>query len=94
MISGGTPRKLQDEIEKRLYEIREGDYMGNLLGRWGEKEIVPIEWYGEGIRFAFEDTSFWGIAAYDKYLTRLYGDYLSLPPVAQQVAHVENVYLR
>lgn len=93
-ISGGTPGKLQAEIEKRLFDIHEGDYRGNLLGRWGEKEIIPIEWYGEGNRYAFEDTSFVGISEYDKYLTRLYGDYVSLPPEEHRVAHVENVYLR
>lgn len=94
MVSGGTPRKLQDEIERRLYCIHEGEYLGNLLGRWGEKEIIPFEWYGEGKRYAFEDTSFVGIMEYDKYLTRMYGDYMSLPPVNLRVAHVDNVFLR
>lgn len=94
VISGGTPRKLQNEIDKRLLEIHEGQCLGNLLGRWKEKEIIPLDWYGEGKRYAFEDTFFVGIAEYDKYLKRLYGDYMSLPPIEQQVAHVDNVYLR
>lgn len=93
-INRGSLRDLQDEIEKRLFDIDEGGFLGNLLGRWREKEIVPLEWYGVGKRYAFEDTSFVGIAEYDKYLTRLYGDYMSLPPENRQVAHVENVYLR
>lgn len=93
-ISGGTPEKLQTEIERRLYDIHKGNCRGNLLGRWGGKEIIPLEWYGEGIRYAFEDTSFVGIKDYDKYLTRLYGDYMSLPPMDQRVAHVNNVFLR
>ena len=93
-ICGGTPTKLQNEIEKRLFDIHEGNYLGNLLGRWGEKEIIPIDWYGEGNRYEFEDASFVGIAEYDKYLYRLYGDYMTLPPEEQRIAHVENVYLR
>lgn len=93
-IYGGSPEKLQNEIEKRLFDINEGDYLGNLLGRWGEKEVIPIDWYGENKRYEFEDASFVGIVEYDKYLNRLYGDYMTPPPVEQCVAHVENVYLR
>lgn len=93
-ISGGTPRKLQNEIDNRLFDIHEGECLGNLLGRWREKEIIPLDWYSEGKRYAFEDTSFVGIAEFDKYLKRLYGDYMSLPPLEQRVAHVDNVFLR
>lgn len=94
ILTGGSPSKLQRDIERILQEIKEGDYRGNLLGRWGVKEIIPIVWYGNGERYPFEDTSFVGIKEYDQYLKRLYGDYMSLPPVGQQVAHVENAYLR
>ena len=94
IICGGTPQKLQKEIDEMLMTINEGNHRGNLLGRWGIKEIIPIEWYGNGIRYSFEDTFFKGIGEYDKYLTRLYGDYMSLPPIEQRKAHVENVYLR
>lgn len=94
MIMGGTPEKLQNDIDNRLRVINKGDFVGNLLGRWREKEIVPKEWYGDSTRYSFEDTSFVGIKEYDKYLSQLYGDYMSLPPKEQQIAHVENVYLR
>lgn len=94
LISGKDPRKLQDTIERKLFAINSGEYQGNLLGRWREKEIVPIDWYGEGVRYSFEDTTFQGIKEYDKYLSHMYGDYMTLPPQKEQVAHVEDVYLR
>ena len=94
LIYGRSPRKMQREIDRMLLSINRGDYLGNLFGRWAEKEIVPIEWYGKNKRYAFEDTSFVGLEDYDKYLTRLYGDYMKLPPEEKRVAHVENVYLR
>jgi len=67
--------------------ITPGNCLSNILGRWGQKEFVPIEWYGEKCKFPFEDTFFVGIQEYDKYLTQLYGNYMNLPPVEQRFAH-------
>lgn len=94
LITGNNPRKMQEEIEQMLFSINNGDCLGNLLGQWREKEIVPIEWYGNAKRYEFEDTSFVGLENYDKYLTRLYGNYMQLPPEKERVAHVENIYRR
>jgi len=94
IITGGSPLRLQQDIEKRLLNINTGDCLGNLLGHWREKEIVPLAWYGNGVRYQFEETSFVGLQDYDKYLTRMYGDYMELPPKEKQVAHVDKVYLR
>ncbi len=94
LIHGNNPSKLQNEIESLLFSIHEGSYLGNLFGRWAEKEIIPIEWYGKNKRYTFEDTSFIGIEDYDNYLTRLYGNYMQLPSPQKRVAHVENVFLR
>ena len=91
---GNSPRRIQNKIERQLYSIKDGEMLGNLLGRWEEKEVIPKTWYGVGTRYLFEDTSFIGLTEYDKYLTRLYGDYMSLPPKEQQVAHAENFFLR
>lgn len=93
MVYGKSPRELQEEIDRLLFSIHHGDSLANLLGRWAEKEIVPIEWYGKNKRYEFEDTSLIGLEDYDKYLTRLYGDYMKLPPENKRVAHVGNVYI-
>lgn len=94
VLFGSSPAKMQRRIEKLLLATNEGDYLANLLGRWKAKEIIPVEWYGSGVRYVFEDTTFVGLQEYDKYLTQLYGNYMSLPPQESQIAHVENVYLR
>ena len=94
LLTGGSPKKMQDEIDRLLLSIHQGDYLGNLFGRWAEKEIIPIAWYGSDKRYEFEDTSFVGIEESDKYLSRLYDNYMQLPPEKDQVAHLDNVYRR
>ena len=69
-------------------------FRGNLLGRWGEREIVPELWYGMNVRYEFEDTRFCGIEKYDDYLHSLYGDYMKLPPVDERTVHVETAYIK
>ena len=68
--------------------------MGMMPSAWKDKDIVPYDWYGKGKRYKFEDTSFVGIEKYDEYLTHVYGDYMTLPPEADRIPHVDNVYLR
>lgn len=93
-LYGNSPKSLQDSIDKHLFKIRKGEFMGNLLGRWKEKEIIPVGWYGSDVRYAFEDTSFIGLKEYDAYLSKLYGDYMLLPSLDKRRSHVDNIYLR
>ena len=93
-LLGGSLKHQQRLIDKKLMAINSGESIGNLLGRWGEREIIPEEWYGDGVRYQFEDYSFIGLEKYDAYLTRLYGNYMELPPANQRIAHVDNVYVR
>lgn len=94
MLAGGTRVRVNQKIDKVLKKTNQGNYLGNLIGRWGKKEIVPFEWYGENTRYQFEDSSFVGIKKYDEYLTHMYGDYMILPPETDRNPHVDNVYLR
>lgn len=43
--------------------------------------------FRERKKFQFEDSSFWGPAGFDEYLTRTYGDYMTPPPLENQVSH-------
>lgn len=92
-IAGGSALKVNNKMEQLLHNTK-GDCLGNLLGHWGAKEIIPYDWYGDGVRYSFEDTSFVGIMSYDKYLTKLYGDYMQLPPEEKRATHMGNVFLR
>ena len=61
--------------------------IANFCGQWGEKEIVPEEWYGEGCDLTFEGITVKAPKEYDKWLTQVYGDYMKLPPKEKQVSH-------
>ena len=91
-IAGGSPVKVNNKMEQLLHNTQ-GDCLGDLLGH-GSIEIIPCDWYGSGVRYQFEDTSFVGIMNYDKYLTKVYGDYMQLPPEGKRAIHMDNVYLR
>ena len=78
-------------IEIRTKSQPKGTYLGNLYGRWKEKEIVPNDWYGEDQRYKFEDFELIGFSNYDKYLTQLYNNYMELPPIDKRTTHSKNV---
>lgn len=47
--------------------------------------LVPTE-------YEFEGRKFYGVKDYDKYLTTIFGDYMTPPPVEQRVLHHNIVY--
>ena len=59
----------------------------NYCGAWGDKEIAFREWFGEGTEALFEGINIVIPKEYDLYLSRLYGDYMQLPPLEQRVPH-------
>ena len=81
-------------IEKEIDKIEQGDYLGNIMGRWGYKEIIHQEKYGLNTEYKFENIFFSGIKKYDDYLKNIYGDYMTLPKESNRIAHVDDVYYR
>ena len=53
---------------------------------------MPIEWFGEGITGVFEGRKVVIPHNYEAYLTHIYGDYMTPPPVDQRGGH-EFVYV-
>lgn len=66
----------------------------NLCGAWGEREIVPTEWYGEGTTLAFEHLKVKVPVKYHQWLTQVYGDYMELPPVEKRIARHNPVEIK
>ena len=64
-------------------------YAGRLVGDYGSREIMEKSLFESKIKVTFEGEEFDAIADYDIFLTRLYGDYMQLPPVEKQVTHHE-----
>lgn len=82
--------KVSDALEERdqLYKMfKNSNYIANYGGAWGKKEIVPADWYGEGVEGQFEGIKVRLPKEYDKWLTQVYGDYMQLPPQEKRVAH-------
>lgn len=72
----------------RLFRsVESSDRVANFSGAWGKKEIVPKEWYGDGVLLEFEGLSVRAPSEYDKWLTQVYGDYMTLPPEEKRIGH-------
>lgn len=53
----------------------------------GKKSIMPKTVLGKPTPILFEDKIVLGIEKYDVYLTKLYGNYMQIPPVEKQKIH-------
>ncbi len=74
-----------------LENSSESMYMLNYFGRWGEKEIMNIEYWGEPLLYKYEDIELFGVAKPDLFLKQLYGDFMKRPPKEQQLTHTTKV---
>lgn len=84
-----TPYKEKCKIDKLLkgQKVKGSKYIGNIMGAYRTKEIVPAEYYGKGKFYQFEDMQLRGMDLYDEYLTYTYGDYMQLPPEEKRKTH-------
>lgn len=65
--------------------VPNGKYAGLLASKAKEQEIMDPEVFEETIEAEFEGKMYPIPKRYDAILTRLYGDYMELPPVEKQV---------
>lgn len=75
------------------YNAVESKEVKNFSGAYGEREILPREYMTKMETVQFEGKDLSMMAEYDDVLTRIYGDYMQLPPVEQRVTRhpVENL---
>lgn len=90
-----TPEKLTKKIQDRRLKLSKNDFKyandpdGNIKG------IVYSKYFKEFIDIDFEGCNFMIIKEYDSYLKDIFGDYMKLPPVEQQVpGHFEILDLK
>lgn len=76
-------------VEKMLTKIPydKAKTVGNHYGIYYKKEAMPIEWFGEGTKATFEGVEVIIPKEYDKYLTKLYKDYMTPPPPEKRIGH-------
>lgn len=87
--------KLHASLERLMIKEndKEAKYLCNYLGAWKEREIIPVEIFGKGTLYKFEDAFFYGPNNADYYLHSLYGDYMRLPPKEKQVCRHDYYYV-
>lgn len=74
--------------QKHLYTAcKQSDHFVNYCSAWRDRESMPVAWYGEGVMLPFEGIPMRVPAEYDKWLTQVYGNYMTPPPVEQRVGH-------
>lgn len=99
-IIGSFPESILNTKKMRLnidtlckyYKYEESLWVGNLLGNWGQREIVAKSVIGEPTEYMFEGAKIFGVEKYDEYLTSIYGNWRELPPVEKQVSHHDYIY--
>lgn len=69
--------------------------IANHSGSYGKREIVPREWFVKSAKLVFEAIEVNAPANFDAYLSRIYGDYMILPPVEKRAPHhyVDSIQL-
>lgn len=73
-----NPFTHKQKIDKILsiYDMKDSQWSGNIMGTYQIREMIPTAWYGDKSFFCFEGIDIRGIEKYNNYLTRLYGDYM------------------
>ena len=61
-------------------------YAGVLMGAYGMRDVVPMEWLKEPALYDFESIKIYGVRNYDECLTYIFGDWRKLPPKEKQVS--------
>lgn len=76
-------------IERQALKFQDvkTDFVGNMVYGYGLKERCPNIGYDNHIEMSFEGYPFKVISSYRTYLTNVYGDYMTPPPIDKQVAH-------
>ena len=82
-----TTQSIVRNMDQTFRSVSESTLVCNYCGAWGEREIVPANWFANGVYGVFEGLPVRLPAVYDKYLTNIYGDYMQLPPEHKRVAH-------
>lgn len=82
-----SAKKISKKREQLFKSVAKSSQLANYCGAWGAREIVPEEWYGEGVELSFEGIKVNTPKEYDKWLTQVYGDYMQLPPVEKRKGH-------
>lgn len=66
-------------------------YVCNFCGAWGVREISEAENFEDTTELPFEGRRYLAPIGYDRYLTTVYGDYMTPPPKEKQTTHHDSI---
>jgi lipopolysaccharide cholinephosphotransferase len=90
MFLGGLCQRL---IKK--YNLNTSRYAALLAGYNAEKQVFPVSLFHHYTDIEFEGHLFKAVRDYDLYLSNLYGDYMQLPPIEEQIPkHDAHAYIK
>lgn len=96
LLDESSVRSMHESLERTIREYRYGESQEvcNYLGRWGRRERFPKAWIGQGTPVTFEGLQLTAFSEYHSYLSRMYGDYLTLPPAKERKSsHKYRVFM-
>lgn len=93
-------RKNKELLYKNFLKIedqarcKEGNYLLNYYTPYMvEKEIFYRDWFVTTVEFEFEDTTIQLPNGYIEYLTQLFGDFMTPPPIDKQISNHSRYYI-
>lgn len=86
--------KVQSKIDSfcKCHENLDSSLTCLYLGIYGKKDIYERAWFDDVITKTFEEVDCYVPIGFNEYLTRVYGDYMQLPPVEKRVSHHDVIY--
>lgn len=69
------------------YDFDKCNHCGFLLSPYFMREVMEKRYFSSTVEVEFEGGKFAAPVGWHEYLTRLYGDYMQLPPIEKRVAH-------
>ena len=84
-------KKLYDIATK--YEYGKGKCVIEYGGYYGDKNVMPVEWFENSISMPFDGIEVSCIGEVDAYLRHFFGDYMQLPPVEARKPHHAVAYV-
>lgn len=84
--------KIAEELDSlcSLVPYESAEYVGIISGMYGVRERWPKDHMLPQTTYLFEDTPVLGYKNYDEYLSNIYGDYMTLPPLEKRQSHVDQ----
>ncbi len=84
-----SSKRFLQKIDKvtRTYENDESCAFWKCTHGYFRKGAAPREWWGDGVEADFEGKKYVIPTNYDAYLTHLFGDYMTPPPIEKRISH-------